>query len=238
MGAAIRSPPETFPHRCVDIRPALFRRREGVREAADSKPSDVAGQPGFQLEVAVAPSGEKKLIYRAKNETRVGYRTVERGERYEFTLATSESVRVAVEQAKSMGPYCAGVVFFRWPAAEESMAMLPDEALEAAGAIAPHGEKPRLAAVTGTCAAVDCSDVYAFGLPRMRPEATRYRIVSTEPLEYFLPAESVYGQGAPVRMTGAAELELRLPPYASQSRLLLGRAVTRKPTRLSIEEMP
>lgn len=217
---------------------ALFRRREGVHEVADAKPSDIAGKPGFRLEVASAPSGEKKLIYRAESEQTAGYRTVGPGESYEFTLATIESVRTAVEQAKAMGQYCAGVVFFRWPAADESMAMLPDETLSAAGAIPAHGGKPWLKALTGTCAAVDCADVYAFGLPRMRPEATRYRIVSTEPLEYFIPAESVYGQSVPVRMTGAAELELTLPPFASQSRILLGRAVTRKPARLSIEELP
>jgi hypothetical protein len=138
-----------------------------------------------------------------------------------------------------MGPYCAGVLFFRWPAAGETMAMSPDEALESAGAVvAPVGSAPSLETVDGGCAAVACLDVYASRLPRLRPEGTRYRIASTEPLEYFLPAESATRQKVPARMADAMAIELRLPPYACQSRMLLGRAVTRKPTRLSIKEVP
>ena len=40
----------------------------------------------------------------------------------------------SVAEARKMGPWCGGVLFFRWPGPNETMAASPDEVLTAAGA--------------------------------------------------------------------------------------------------------
>ena len=174
------------------------------------------------------------LNYKAKRTARLGYMEFGPGDAVQFILPTPATVRAAVAQAKKMGKYCAGVVFFRWSGSEESLVMQPGEVLLAAGS--GGGTQRKLASVDsvdGGCAAVHCADVYLVSSDPFRSQPLRYKIRSSTELEYFLPEE-----GMPVRMSGPSQLELSLPPYCGRGRMLLGRAVTRERTEFTVEEQP
>ena len=127
---------------------------------------------------------------------------------------------------------CAGVVFFRWPAADETLAMQPAEILAAAGLTAPApSDRPGVQLVDGGCAAVTCADLFLMNSKQLSPRSIRYRIQSSTELEYFLPQDKV-----PIAMSGPAELTLSLPPYCGRNHMYLGRAVAAKPTKYTVEE--
>jgi hypothetical protein len=128
----------------------------------------------------------------------------------------------------------AGVVFFRWPAANESLGMQPDEVLDAVG-VRPAGRRTqdRIHVVEGDCAAVQCVDVYLESAGPLAPRPVRYHFRASSGLEYFLPEQNV-----PVHMVGPAELELTLPPYCGRGRLYIGRAVSLQPADFSVAEEP
>lgn len=200
---------------------------------ADLPPFDVASSPDFQLQTNYTDAREVRLHYRATRRVRLGYPTIEAGQVIEFTLATPEAIRAAVAQARLTGPYCAGVVFFRWPSYSETMAMQPEEVLEAAGVIPPSDGKPQVQAVNASCAAVFCVDLYVAGLDRYTTRPARFRIDSSEPLEYFIPKEK-----SPARMSAASQIAFTLPAYTCRNRILLGRAIARKPAQFSLQETP
>ncbi len=193
----------------------------------DLKPLDLAVNPAFQLEASRSPAGELVLTYRAARKAEFDYNSFAPGDSVQFTLATPESVRSAVESARAMGGYVAGVVFFRWPESEESLAMQPDEVLGATPS------SPTLLVSDGHCAAVRCVDLYLRAASPFSPTATHYRIHSSVELDYFLPEAKM-----PVRMAGASDLELSLPPYCARGLLFLGRAVTARPAGFGVEERP
>ena len=93
-------------------------------------------------------------------ETRIGYNRFESGDVVQFIVATPESIRSAVESAKRMGNYCAGVLFFRWPTPNESLTMQPDEVMNAAGLAEYRREPLAIDVVRGACVAVNCMDLY------------------------------------------------------------------------------
>jgi hypothetical protein len=191
---------------------------------SDLKPLEVAVDPAFELETSKTEAQELVLRYRATRKTRIAYNDFETGDRIEFVVATQDSIRAAVEQARLFGGYCAGVVFFRWPAFNETLAVQPDDVLTAAGVLARQPiKRADLRVVDGGCAAVYCVDLYLVHARSLAPRSIRYWIHSSSELEYFLPKA-----GMPVRMAGPSRIELRLPPYCGSDRLLLGRAVTAK----------
>ncbi|MBI4873161.1 MAG: DUF3142 domain-containing protein [Acidobacteria bacterium] len=198
----------------------------------DLKPLDIAIDPAFQLQTSKTAAGELVLSYRAARKTRMGYTGIEPGDTVEFILSTPEAIQAAMEQARLFRGYCAGVVLFRWPAWNETLAAQPGEVLSAAGVLAqPQGKSGELRVADGGCAAVHCVDLYLANTGPLSAAPIRYRITSSAELEYFLPAERV-----PVRMSGAFRIELSLPPYCGRSRLFLGRAVTLKQADFRLEE--
>jgi hypothetical protein len=152
----------------------------------------------------------------------------------EFIFPTVASIRVAVEQAKRMGGYCAGAIFFRWPAWSESLTVHPDEALTAAGLLpAPIKKPPAIRVVDGRCAAVHCVDVYLLQDQPVTAQPARYRVSGSTAFEYFLPNDNVA-----IRLTAPSELSLDVPPFCGRRRTLLGRAVTSKPVTFEVEVLP
>jgi len=192
----------------------------------DIKPLDFGLDPAFTLHHSRTDAGEIRLRYEATRPTRLGYHDFLPGEAIEFVLASPESIGTAVAEARRMGDYCAGVVFFRWPAFNETLTAQPDEVL------APNLTKPaELRIATGDCAAVHCSDIYLLNSNVLSERPMRYRIDSSTELDYFLPQDNM-----PARMTGPTQIEVSLPPFGSRGRMYLGRAVSPKRPEFTIAQ--
>ncbi|HEY4365449.1 MAG TPA: DUF3142 domain-containing protein [Bryobacteraceae bacterium] len=203
-----------------------------ARIYGDLAPVDVASNSAFTLRTSHNDAGELVLTYRATRKVTIGYNQFDPGEGVQFILPTAETVRSAVESAKQI-KNCAGVVFFRWPASNETLAMLPEEVLAAANGIVPPSRQDTLELSDGHCAAVHCTDVVLISAKPLQPAALRYHIHSSAELEYFLPEDRI-----PIHMSGSSDLELSLPPYAGRRRMYLGRAVTLKPAQFTLQPTP
>jgi len=207
-------------------------RYRGIRFFGDLKPIDLAINRAFELQTTRNQANELVLTYRAKQRCRIGYTDFAPGESVEFILATPESVRAAAGSVREMKGNLEGVLFFRWPSDQEVLAMQPEEVLLAAGLSGnADRERNRISAIDGHCAAVACVDIYLEGSAPFSPKPVRYRIHSSKELEYFLPEKNL-----PIRMGGASELDVSLPPYCARGRLYLGRAVTRNHSEFTVEE--
>ncbi len=193
--------------------------RNTVVFLVDVKPLDIALDPAFELQARRTEANELALRYRAIRTTRAGHVAFAKGDGIEFLLSTPESIRGAVTEAKKIGGYCAGVLFFRWPGWGETLTAQPNEVLVAAGVLQQQ-DNAELEVVDRECAAVFCADLY-LNPRRLVAEELRYRIESSMELEYFLPHKELR-----VRMSGPSRLEFSLPPYCGRGRLFLGRAVT------------
>jgi hypothetical protein len=193
----------------------------------DIKPLDFGVNPAFTLRSSRTDAGELRLRYEAAREAHAGYTRFAPGEAIEFVLASPESIGLAVAEAKRMGEYCAGVLFFRWPAFNETLTAQPDEVLVPAAAAKPVD----LRVITGDCAAVHCSDLYLLNSNVLSDQPTRYRIESSTDLDYFLPQENM-----PARLSGPTRLEVALPPYCTRGRMYLGRAVSAKRPEFTISQ--
>jgi hypothetical protein len=217
--------PREAPSSARGVRVAFFR---------DLTPLDIATNAAFGLQATQSPADELVLSYRAARKTRLGYGDFEPGDTLQFILSTPDAIRAAMDSARRIGGHLAGVVFFRWPSSNETLAMQPDEVLSAAGfTTQARGKRSSLLVVDGGCAAVKCLDVYLENANPFSPQMVGYRIRSSTGLEYFLPETNM-----PVRMVGASELELSLPPYCGRGRMYLGRAVTANPAEFTVEEEP
>jgi hypothetical protein len=193
----------------------------------DIVPIDIANNPAFRLDATRNAAGEIVLNYRATAEASISYRKFTPGDTLQFILSTPAEVHAAVESARQMKGNVAGVLFFRWPSAAETLTLRPDEVLSAVPAF------DRIDVIDGRCAAVSCVDLYLDARDPFSSKPLRYRVVSKVALEYFLPEKNV-----PIRMTGASTLELSLPPDGSGGHLYLGRAVTARPSQFTVEEEP
>ena len=203
----------------------------GTSLFADLTPLDFASNSAFVLRTFRNQANELVLNYQAKSKVHIGYTDFDPGGTIQFILPTPEAIRSAVESAKRMQGYCAGVVFFRWPASYETLTMQPDEVMNAADLIHYDGKPIAIEAVQEGCVAVNCMDLYLANANPLSPHAARYRIRSSADLEYFLPEEKL-----PVRMLGPSELELSLPAYSARPRLYLGRAVAATRVGFSVTE--
>src|SRR5260221_5626548 len=76
---------------------------------------DIATDPAFSLQTARSNANELLLNYRVTRKHRIDYNNFELGDTVQFILSTPDGIRAAVESARRIGGYCAGVVFFRWP---------------------------------------------------------------------------------------------------------------------------
>jgi hypothetical protein len=199
----------------------------------DLRPFDLGINPAFTLETAKTPANEIVLRYRAIRETEITWHHFTEGATIEFVLSTPEAIAASVAEARKMGPWCGGVLFFRWPGTRETMAAFPDEVLTAAGAAAIPANRPTLKTDDERCAAVHCATLTLTGLPSLPAKPIRYRVTSTTDLEYFLPEKNI-----PVRLTGPRSIELTMPAYAGRMDLQLGRAVAARPTTYTLEVLP
>ena len=198
----------------------------------DMRPLDVATNPAFRLNASRNPTEETVLSYQALRKVEVAYERLEPGDAVEFVISTPETIRAAVQRARQIKGNMQGVVFFRWPSGREDWAMQPEEALDAAGVTAASQRKEdRVQVISGECAAVRCVDVYLETAGPLSPQAVRYRIRASRPLEYFLPDRNV-----PARLAGESELDVSLPPYCGRGRLYIGRAVSLEPAEFTVEE--
>ena len=200
----------------------------------DLKQMDVATNDAFQLEPTRLERGNLFLTYRAVKSIRISYGAVEQGDLIQFVLPTRDGVEASIAEVRRVGGHCAGVVCFRWPEFNEGLEMQPDEVLRAAGALPDSsGQATAVVTVPGHCVSVHCYDLYLFMSGTLSSAATEYRIRTSTSLEYIAPAGPVR-----LRMTGASELRLQLPPYTGRGRLYLGRAVSSEPARFEVEQMP
>jgi len=194
---------------------------------------DVASNPAFELHAARNETNELVLSYRAVRKTKFGYADYDPGTGFEFVLATPESVGRAVEEVRHMGGQCAGVVFFRWPAAYESLTMFPEEALQAAGLRNTAGTKSHLWEIDGHCSTVSCRDLYLESARPLAPTALHCRVSVSSELEYIVSSPKLQ-----TRMSGPSQIEFTEPAYCGRGRLFIGRAVTRRPATYTLEDLP
>lgn len=199
----------------------------------DLRPFDLGINPAFELMTRPTPAREIVLQYRARQNTRISYQDFDAGSTIEFVLSTPEAITTAVAEARKMGDRCGGVLFFRWPSRNETMALAPDEVMTAAGVAAIPPLQPTLNVEDERCAAVHCATLSVTGLPARAPTPLRYRVTISENLEYFLPEK-----GSPVRLAAPRRLEFILPPYAGRLELRLGRAVAARHATYSLEAVP
>lgn len=207
------------------------RARWGIAFYEDLRPLDVATNAAFRLQASRNTAGETVLSYEAMRKLQVGYQHFDAGDIVQFIISTPDAIQAAVQSARQVKGYLAGVVFFRWPSSREDWAMQPDEVLDAAKVGAPARPKAsRVQVVTGNCAAVYCADVYLDSAGPLLPQPARYRIRASTPLEYFLPERNM-----PVRLVGGSELEISLPAYCGRGHLYIGRAVSSGHIEFAIE---
>ena len=166
------------------------------------------------------PAGELKLVYAAKERSAELF-SFSQDTQFEVLLPTAESVHSAFRAAQSFGGYCAGVLFFRWPVANEGLVLTPPEVQEITrkGMIEPR--QARVEAEDGLCATVHCSDLVLEIGDRFAGRKKDIWIHSSEDLEYFLPEKEI-----PCEVVAARLLHVIVPAHPAVRRVLLGRAVT------------
>jgi hypothetical protein len=199
----------------------------------DLTPLEVATTSAFTLASSRSEANELVLSYRAKRKIQFGYRDFQAGDTIQFIVPTPDAIQLAVTSAKRMMGYCAGVVFFRWPASNDTLTMQPDEALMAAGMMPTQPKKfAEIRTISGGCVSVNCVDLYLVNRNPFAPDPTRYRIRSSTEVKYFLPDEKM-----PVRMIAPSNLELSLPAYCGRGNMYLGRAVTDTRAEFTVEKL-
>jgi hypothetical protein len=197
----------------------------------DLTPLDIGLNPAFQLTPHRNEAGELILDYKALRDPQIQEGNIQAGDSIEFIVATPESVRASVNAARKIGGYCAGVILFRWPEFNETLALQPEEALAAAGALPAASEPVHVELVDASCAAVHCADLFLVNAKPWAERQQRYRLSASAPLEYFLPDLKSL-----VHPAGPSQLEVLLPPYTGRGRIFLGRAVSRQPIAFQVEE--
>lgn len=195
---------------------------------------ELGRSPDMELSVTRTKAQELALRYRARKTTRVHWETVQAGDGYDVVMPTKESVVSAVAEARRMGDYCAGVVFFRWPVNSEALTLEPEEVLRWTGAAAAAPEVgPSVRVIDEQCAAVRCYTLMLGGSPAWSAKAVRYRVTPSSKLEYFLPEKET---GA--RLTADGWMELVVPPMPGRRVIPIGRAVAGGAAEFRLEVMP
>jgi hypothetical protein len=203
----------------------------GLIGIPDLSPLDVALLPGIRRENSPTAAGEIRLMYELSKPMTIGWSRLSPGDRFEFVFPTVTSMRAAVVGAKAMGQHCGGILFFRWPSFEETLAAQPDQVLRA---VAARDRPPgvSLHPQEKGCAVVRCTDLFITDAEPLSEQPLRYTVHSSVELEYFMPAERT-----PARMIRPDAIELVVPPFLGRTRVYLGRAVTAKPAVFRMEEL-
>jgi hypothetical protein len=200
---------------------------------SDLTPLDLGIEPSFRLTARNNEAGELMLDYRASRLTASASGNLKAGDVIEFIIATPETVHSAVQSARKMGGHCAGIVFFRWPARNETLVMQPDEALAAAGLEPSLPDRPvEISQIDGNCAAVKCADIYLVNAKPWAPNQARYRIHASNDFDYFIPEIKSL-----VRLSSPSQLEVTFPPYTGRGSVFLGRAVSRESLQYTVEPL-
>ena len=152
------------------------------------------------------------------------------GDRVEAVLPTRESVRNGNDAARAFGGLCAGVVFFRWPGADETLVMSPDEVGQSLTGVAMADVPPRLQASDGGCAGRHCVDLAAHLDDRFPSRPLELRLVASSDVEYLVPSQAA----VTVRQTGAREIAVGIPAFVGEREVRLGRVFSRLPARYAI----
>lgn len=204
-------------------------------ELLDLSLLEVLAAPGFDRPaVTTTPASERQLVLHAVRPTWIGWLQVRAGASVEANLPTPASVGAAYAEARKMGGFCAGVVFFRWPLERESTVLAPDQVMKAIGASA--GELPdAIQASDGGCAAVHCADLHLLPGEQFPEEERAFAIHASSALEYFLPQPKA---GRLASMTARDVITVRLPPYHGETRLYLGRAISKAAARFTLDRGP
>jgi hypothetical protein len=149
------------------------------------------------------------------------------GDRVEAVLPTRESVQSGNAAARLFGGLCAGVVFFRWPGADETLVMSPDEVAESLTGAAKGAAAPRIQAFDGGCVGRHCVDLIAHLDDRFPPRPLELQLVSSSDVEYLVPSQ----RAVTVRQTGAREIVVGIPAFVGEREVRLGRVFSRLPSR-------
>jgi hypothetical protein len=189
-----------------------------IHTISDLNMLELAVDPNLKrVAVTSNAAGEQVVRYRQEPNSRWRWR-IAPVDYFEMILATPVSVREAYVESENFGGYCAGILFFRWPASNESLTLTMKEVAWATGALPFPGTY--LTALDGDCSTVHCLDLFLHPANRYSPDWQQFRIASSIPLEYFLPDEH-----APVKVVGTRNIEVTLPPFAGVPAIYLGRAV-------------
>lgn len=168
-------------------------------------------------------SGERVLRWRVARQVPPA---LEAGDGVEAIISTPASVRAAYAAARAFGGLCAGVVFFRWPDSNETLAMSPDEIAETlAGATTEV--PPELRASDGSCLERACTDLSVRLHDRFPTRAIELRLEASSDVQYLMPA---YG-AVTMKQVGARRIVVSIPPFVGEREILLGRAFSRQPGR-------
>jgi hypothetical protein len=200
---------------------ARSKAARGIRGEALSL-FQAANTPELALSRESTPAGERLLRYTVTRPVRLGWRDYQPTHAFLFTLPTRDAIRRGYAAARQMGPHCAGVLFFRWPAGDDQLTLQPETVLRFAGLL-PEGkpEPVTLTAEAGDCAAVACTRLLLHHLDAGAEQPQRLLIEGSTALEYFVPAD-----GVPARLVGPRRVELRLPAFSGLTHLNIGTAVT------------
>jgi hypothetical protein len=131
---------------------------------------------------------------------------------------TAESILRGYQEARSMGPYCSGVLFFRWPSSEESLALKPDEVADSLARKAPD-DGYSLNSIDADCALMECRDLNLVQNNRFPVRDRTIVIKSSIPLEYFLPGKTVKS-----KIISKNEMKFIIPAYNAAATIYLGSA--------------
>lgn len=212
----------------------LFIRNGSTQFFRDLTPLDVFGHPGLTAtSTGQTTAGEQRSVWRVERATRLNYWTVKPGDEIEVIMPTRHSALSAYDAAKQMGGFCAGVIFFRWPSAEETLVLDPGQVLSwiTRTEIAPA--PPAIEVREGDCVAVHCWDLQLRLANRLPEHAVTFLIHSSRPLEYFLPNQRIASR---IQMTAPATIKVALPASHGVGTLYLGRAVTVQPALFTVTE--
>jgi hypothetical protein len=145
---------------------------------------------------------------------------------------TSESILRSYQEARAMGPHCAGVLFFRWPSTSESLVLRPDEITGILSGKAPDNSYS-LESLDGECASVDCSDISLVQKNRFPSSTRTITVESSAPLEYFLPGRFIRST-----IINARTMQFQMPSYNAAAKIYLGRAVSKQPVNFTLRMLP
>jgi len=212
----------------------LYIHQGSAQAYRDLTPLDVLGRPELKsTSIERTPAGEQRSVMRVERPIALNYWTLERGDQVELIMPTRDSVRAGYDAAQKMGGYCAGIIFFRWPTARESLVLNPAQTLSWITHAAIPSSPPKIEFEEGDCAAVCCSDIQLRISDRLPERAVAFGIRSSRPLEYFLPNPRIKSR---ITVTGPSSIRLDLPAFHGAGFLYLGRAVTLDPAEFTVRE--